>query len=275
VAVVNGEVITLSELQELTPTAEQEEVVLERLIEKKLIAQEANRLNITVSNKEVELTIQDIAHRQALTLSELKAGLAREGVEFDKYQEQMRDQILTSKLIRSRIQSQVEVSEEDLIDYYSRNPEVFREGEEVRVQQIFFPVPLAADRREAEDIHQRARKVYQRLKAEDNFQVLVEKYAQGWADRSGDDLGWVRRGTLLPSFELTAFSLKVGQISEPFRTRLGFHIIKVLGRRKAKAEPFAEVKERIREQLIKERSESLFRQWLQRLKDDSLIELKL
>jgi peptidyl-prolyl cis-trans isomerase SurA len=275
VAVVNGEVITLSELQGLTPTGEEEGEALERLIEKKLIQQEAERLNITVSEQEVEQAIQDIARRQALTLGGLKAALAREGVQFDQYQERIRDQLLTSNVIRSRIQSQIEVSEEDLIDYYARNPEVFQEGEEVRVQQIFFPLPPSSDRREAEDIHQRARKVYQQLKAEDNFQVLVEKYSQGWADRSGDDLGWVRRGTLLPSFELKAFKLKVGQISKPFRTPLGFHIIKVLGRRKAKAEPFAEVKERIREQLLQERAEGLFRQWLQRLKDDSLIELKL
>ncbi len=274
-AIVNGEVITLSELKESTPTAKQEGAVLERLIEKKLIQQEAERLNIMVSDREVELAIQDIARRQALTLSELKAALAREGVQFDQYREQMRDQILTSKLVRNKIQSQVEVSEEDLIDYYTRNPEVFQEGEEVWVQQIFFPVPPSSDRREAEDIHQKARKVYQRLKEEDNFQALVEKYSQGWTDRRGDDLGWVRRGTLLPSFELNAFKLKKGQISEPFRTELGFHIIKVLGRRKAEAEAFAQVKEWIRDKLLQERSESLFRQWLQRLKDDSMIEVKL
>ncbi len=274
-AVVNGEVITLSELKELTLPAEKEREALERLIEKRLIVQEANRLNIKVSEQEVEQAIKDIARQRALTLSTLKMVLAKEGVGFDKYQEQIRDQILTSKLIRSRIQSQVEVSKEDLIDYYSRNPEAFQKGEEIRVQQILFPVSPTSDQREWEEAYQRALKVLKKLKEGADFAALAKNYSQGPAARSGGDLGWVRRGMLLPSFELTAFNLKAGQTSEPVQTPLGFHIIKVLDKREGEAEPFEKVKAQIREHLLQEKSESLFRQWLQRLKEDSLIELKL
>ena len=272
---VNGEVITSSELRELTLPADKEREALEMLIEKRLIEQEANLLNIKVSEQEVDQAIEDIVRQRALTLSTLRMALAKEGVEFDEYQEQIRDQVLTSKLIRSRVQSQVEVSEEDIIDYYSRNPQLSQKGEEIRVQQILFLVSPTSDQREWEEAYQRAIKVHKRLKEGADFAVLAKKYSHDRAARGGGDLGWVRRGMLLPSFELTAFKLKVGEISEPVRTPLGFHIIKILDRRESEAEPFEKVKERIREHLTQERSERLFRQWLQRLKEGSLIERKL
>ncbi len=127
--------------------ADKEREALEMLIEKRLIEQEANLLNIKVSEQEVDQAIEDIVRQRALTLSTLRMALAKEGVEFDEYQEQIRDQVLTSKLIRSRVQSQVEVSEEDIIDYYSRNPQLSQKGEELRVQQILFLVSPTSDQR--------------------------------------------------------------------------------------------------------------------------------
>ncbi|UCD85829.1 MAG: peptidylprolyl isomerase [Deltaproteobacteria bacterium] len=233
VAVVNDEIITLSELRETALDDVDGKESLERLIDRKLIEQEAKRFSIEGSEQEIIF-----------------------------------------KLIRIKFQSQVEVSEEDVIDFYSHNP-LFQKREEIWVQQIFFPVSFTSDQGEWEEAHEKALKIYQRIKQGADFRVLVEKYSQGWVDRNGDDLGWVRRGTLLPAFELAAFSLEAGQVSKPIRTPMGYHIIKVRDRREGEAEAFERVKERIREYLFQEKAEKLFRQWLQKLKDDSLIERKL
>jgi len=109
----------------------------------------------------------------------------------------------------------------------------------------------------------KARELYNRIAAGEDFAALAREYSQGAGQAEGGEIGWVNRGTLIAGIEEVAFQkLSVGQVSEPFRTSMGVHIVKLEGRDPGTLLPLSSVAPRIREELTNKALEERFAKWV-------------
>jgi peptidyl-prolyl cis-trans isomerase D len=151
-----------------------------------------------------------------------------------------------------RARAQVKVSEDDLKQYYSQHISDYQVSDRVKVSHILFktegktPEEIAA-------VEKTAREVLAKIKAGADFGEMAKKYSEDSSASNGGQIGWIVRGQTVKEFEDAAFSMKPGQVSDLIKTTYGFHIIEVLDKQTAHLQTFDEVKDQIRDQLMKER----------------------
>ena len=149
------------------------------------------------------------------------------------------------------------VEEEDIRDYYDSNPEKFENPKTVQARHILIKVDQDAKPEEVENARQRAEDVFKMAKEGQDFAALARQYSEGPTKTKGGDLGTFRREAMVKPFADKAFSMKAAEISEPVRTRFGWHIIKVEKVNPAKTLSLDEAREDIRKTLKAERSKNL------------------
>ncbi|MCF8030406.1 MAG: SurA N-terminal domain-containing protein [Desulfohalobiaceae bacterium] len=146
-----------------------------------------------------------------------------------------------------------EVPEEDIRRYYERNKQDFQQKEEVKVRHILFSLQGNATEETAQEARQRMLRLRERIQAgEMDFASAAKKHSQGPSASQGGSLGWVAQGETLAPFQKAAFSLEPGQISDPVRTRKGWHLIKVEDRREGGVKPLDQVKNEVRERVARD-----------------------
>lgn len=293
VAIVNDEVIFLSELNEYgrhyfeelrkkTPPSEFPEKmskakkeVLDQLIESKLLDQEIKKKKIEVSTKDVDAAVEDLLRQNRITLDDLKMVLAKEGMSLTAYRERLRDNIGKMRLISREIKSKIVIKEEDVRKVYQERMKDLMIPLEVQVQQIFFPVPRDASRDRVAAIEKVAGEVLDKAKKGEDFAGLAKQYSQSPEGKTGGVLGFFKSKELMPELEEAVFPLKTGEVSSLVRSPEGFHIMRVMERKGGEPKPFAEVAVKIREEIMQAETDKKVREWIQTLKEKSYIEVRL
>ncbi|MCX7816250.1 MAG: SurA N-terminal domain-containing protein [Syntrophales bacterium] len=292
VAIVNNEVITLSELnaafepylknidQSLRGTEreklvdEGKKAVLNQMINTKLIEQEAKKSGITVKDEEVMGAIRETLKRKNISLEEFVVMLEREGETLDGYKKEIYNQILRQRLIGREIRAKAVVSEEEIGEYYRVHREDYEGKEAVRVKKIFLPAPAEGETRE--DIKRQIYDIYQKILAGESFEVFASKYALSpELAASGGDIGFVERGTMIPELEKEVFSLRVNEVSRVIELSHGFYILKVIDKRGAGLKPFQEVRNEIIQKIEEMKTNQLIEKWLNELRKKSYVEIRL
>jgi len=293
VALVNNEIITLSELEEAgkrlfeqvqqssLPVEKEEKLkearraVLDQLIENKLLEQEIKNRKIEVPDRDVDAAIGDILKQNQLTESELKMLLAKEGLTYPAYRRRIRDDIGKMRLINREIKSKIVIKEEEARRNYQENIARFTEAAEVKVQQIFFPVPALATEKEIAAIRKEAQSILERAHRGEDFAELARKYSQGPEASEGGVLGFFKHKELRPELEEPAFKLQPGEVSGLIKSTEGFHILRVLERKGGEPRPFAEVESQVRDEMMQAEAERQFQEWMKALKAKAYIEVRL
>jgi len=293
VALVNNELITLSELEEMgkplldevrktSSPAEREErlkkarrEVLDHLIESKLLEEEMKKKKIEVPERDVDAAIQDILKTSNLTEDGLKKALAREGMTFTVYRQKIRDELGKMRLVGREIKSKIVIEDEEVRKRYQENQEKYSEPLEVKIQQIFFPLPQDAPQDQVAAVRREGLTILERARRGDDFTQLAKVYSRGPEAGEGGVLGYFKKQELVRELEEAGFKLKPGEISDLVRSPAGFHILKVLDRKGGEPRPLAEVQNRIREEAIQEESEKKFNAWMKDLKSKAYIEIRL
>lgn len=151
----------------------------------------------------------------------------------------------------------VTVAEEDILDYYESNSEKFKNPKTVHARHILIKIAQNAKPEEVESARQRAEDVLKRAREGQDFAALARQYSEGPTKTKGGDLGTFRREAMVKPFADKAFSMEAGDISDPVRTRFGWHIIKVEKINPAKTLSLDEAREDIEKTLKTERSRNL------------------
>jgi peptidyl-prolyl cis-trans isomerase D len=151
-----------------------------------------------------------------------------------------------------RVRAEVKLSEDDLKQYYSQHISDYQVSDRVKVSHILFKTEGKTPE-EIATVEKTARDVLAQIKAGANFGDMAKKYSEDSSAAKGGEIGWIVRGQTVKEFEDAAFSMKPGQVSDLIKTTYGFHIIKVLDKQTAHLQTFDEVKDQIRDQLLKER----------------------
>jgi len=278
VAVVNMEVITLSELQAETGAEEAklrakyrgaelerrrrqlEFEALTRMIELKLQIQRARAKGVEVSDEEVAAAMKEMK-RQGEKLEDTP-----------RMKEHIRDQLTMLKVVDREVRSNLMVSDLEMQRYYIHHQSRFLMPEEFRISQILIAARPDEDRAQARS---RAASVYARLQKGEEFNDLAVTLSDGPEAVSGGNLGFLRQGELLPQIERALAGLEVGKHTDPIETPQGLHIIRLEEKTQSQFRPFAEVKMEIQGLVYQQKVEDGFQAWMADLKDKAYIEVKL
>ena len=247
VAVVNDDIISASELDaRLGRVREQlrqsgtappppdalRRQVLERLILRRLQLQIALNSGMRVDDESLNRTILRIAEQNELTLREFRDAVERDGHDFARFREEIRDDILIAEVRRRRVENQINISQGDIDDYISmmesRGAEADRHR--YRIGHILIAVPDGASSEEIDEARERAERALEELRAGADFASMAVTHSDGQKALEGGDLGW-RLASDLPTMLADAvLRLETGDVSEPVRSASGFHLVKLVDR---------------------------------------------
>ncbi|NOR25159.1 MAG: hypothetical protein GQ542_12360 [Desulforhopalus sp.] len=297
VAVINHEVITLSELEEETavvfrsitknnPDApvleameEAREVALKMMIEHRLIQQKAKTYNVTVTEQDIDDAYEKMRNGMSLSPVEFKQKLERSGLTEESYRKKLKSQILQSRLLSYDVRSKIIVTEEMILDYYDENyTSRVAKGSYYLLQMGFSwpetddPVKEAANKKETLS---RTERVYKLAKNGQDFRLLAEKFSDLPSASDGGDIGTFTLDEMAPAMRDAVATLNPGEISKIIDTPAGYQFFKLLSGEDntiVVTASFEAVKEEIREKIFDEKLKIAYAEWVKKLKEDAYIQ---
>ncbi len=245
VAVVNNEVITKLELDEQvklatrqlvrqgTPLPQQallEKQLLERMVTSKVLQQVGRETGVRVEDAQLERAIARLAQDNKMTTEAFRANMQEDGVDYNHFREEVRSEIVITRLREREVDSKIVVSDAE-IDTYLRSQQAAGKNEEYELLHILFTVPEAASPEQIQSRRARADEALAKLKGGADFKQISATYSDAPNALQGGDLGWRAPGRLPNIFVQAVTTMKVGDISTVLRSPNGFHILKLLDKR--------------------------------------------
>ncbi len=266
VAVVNDEAITLNELNARLASVERqlrtqgtplpphevlEKQVLERMIMDDIQLQYAKETSTHVDDDQLDAALQRIATANHLALPEFRAALQKDGVTWAKFREEIRDEMIISKLRERVVDSRVTVSDAEVNNYLASPEYAAGANEELNLSQILLRVPEQASPAQLASIHARAEQALAQIKRGDDFARVAASYSDAPDALSGGVIGFRPLNRLPDLYVNAAAKLQPGEVSGILRSPAGFHIIKLIARRGGAQEAKTVVETHVRHILIK------------------------
>lgn len=239
VALVNDDVVLASELEaelisvrqdleqrnvRMPPAEELRRQVLERLIMQTLQLNVAERRGIRVDSATLDAAVRQVAERNGLSLTGLRDALEAQGLDMARFREQLRREIIISRLRQQVMNQRVDVTEQEIQQFIERNSSLDRE---YHLEQILISVPEAASANAIAEARERANAVVERLDAGESFARVAAAESDARNALEGGDMGW-RPASQLPQAGADAIrELEPGQYTSPLRTPAGFQIYRL------------------------------------------------
>ena len=248
--------------------------VLDRLIDDELILQQASELKLSVTNEQVDQSIDEIKKQNSLDDDQLREALRGQGMSMAGYRADLKRQLLRYRVLNIAVGSRVSISDEEVKGYYERH---MKEGGnvQVRASHIFVAIPDGADASTVAEKQAWAQKLLDRARGGEDFAKLAKQYSDDPATRGdGGDLGSFGKDMLPKAIEEIVFSMKVGELAGPVRADRGFHVIKLVSRTVKDAKPLAEVQDDIRIQLRQKEMEKQTKSYLAELRKKTLVDVR-
>ncbi|MFG3696099.1 peptidylprolyl isomerase [Stutzerimonas stutzeri] len=283
VAIVDNDVIMQSQLDqrlreveqtiekrgaEMPPRDVMQQQVLERLITENLQLQIGERSGIRISDEELNQAMATIAQRNNMSLDQFRAALERDGLSLDTAREQIRREMVISRVRQRRIGERIQVSKQEVENFLASDLGKMQLSEEYRLANILIPVPESADSTAIQAAEKTARDTYEQLQNGADFAKLAVSRSASENALEGGDMGWRKAAQLPPPFDTEVSTMNVGDFTQPVRTPPGFILLKVLDKRGGDNQVREEV--HVRHILIKPsqiRSDEESRRLVQRLRD--------
>jgi len=290
VAIVNGEIITLYELNKrvaeytgkdpmLLKKYDEEKYrqicrkVLEMLIENKLAESKAKELGLKVSESDVDSEIRRIEREQGVTHKEFLKMLKEHGISYQEYRKQIKREIERMQIVEFEVKSRIVIPEEKIKEYYEKHKDQFATEEKVRISAIFLKAKDPNDPDEMRRLMRRAEVIMERLKAGQDFSELAEEFSEGPGAEEGGDLGYFKVSELDPELRKIIENMKVGDVSGPIIRPFGIQIIKLIDKKKAGVKPLEEVRDYIYRILYNKEVEKRYSSWLNELRKKAYIKI--
>ena len=251
IAVVNDDVITRNELDErLRVVARQlqkqgtplpapevlEKQILERMILDMLQAQFAKENGVRVDETQLDLAITRIAQQNNFpSLAEFRAKLEADGVDFKKFREEIRSEIISTRLREREVESKLIISDSEVDSYLANKAKMSGAEEELHLAHILVVVPEQASAEKIQAARDKADQALSQLKGGADFAQVAAGYSDAKDALKGGDLGWRPSDRLPPLFAAELQKLQPGQVTAVLRSPNGFHILKLVERRSGNA----------------------------------------
>ncbi len=287
VAEVNDEVITLSELKSLEVSMRRNDPgslserggldpdqLLDQLVDKKIKLQRAKELGIRVSDEAVAKAIDDICAQAGITRDVLQEKLTAEGISLSGYQEDIRDQIVMTRLINTEIRSRIVILPEELQDYYARHEERYLIVSQKRLLRILKTVPPEATDAQKRLLREQMETFRTQILSGESFRTLASLHSEGPERRDGGELGYFTADELREELAEVVRQMNPGDLSPVLELGDGLTLLMVDDARQATPPSFEEVEDKIREAVYQEKLTKRYAEWIRDLRDNAFIEIK-
>ena len=289
-AVVNDDIILLSELdQALAPVRmqlekagypeverniileNQKKIAIKGLIDQKLTDQQIKKYGISVSDEQVDNSIERIKAVNNMTDADLKRVLEMEGLSYDAYRKQIKTQMLQSRLINIEVKSKIVVTDQDIQAYYDANHAQYAGQTKYHLRQLLLRVdsPLDAER---ERVRRQMETIEKQLKNGASFVELAKAHSQAATADDGGDLGFFEARLLAAPIREALSVLKAGQFTSIVETEQGYQIFYV-EEISSTGRSLEQASQEIEEKLLAEAREKRFQAWLEELRQRAHIEI--
>src|SRR5271167_4381400 len=293
IARVNSEIVTGSELrhskdevrQELRQQnadkadalfATREKDVLRYLIDQQLLLQKAKDKAIT-GDTELIKRLDDMRKQMNLaSMDELEKAAKEQGVSYEDFKQNMKNQILTQLVIRNEVQPKIQVTKEEEKKYYEEHQKDFEHPERVRLSEILVSTEKVqpGDQAGVAAVGQKAQQLIEQVRGGAAFDEVAKNSSDGPTAAQGGDLGFFKRGTLAKELEDKTFAMKAGETGDVVRTKQGFLILKVTEHEQAGVPPLKDVEGQIGDTLYYQKLQPALRDYLTKLREDAYIYIR-
>ncbi len=242
VAVANDDVITQAQLIQQVTFVKQNltkqqiplpsdkvlrKQVLEHMISFSLQKQLAEKYGMKVTDADVDRALQSIAEGQKMSLEQLRAAAAADGVDFNDFRQQIHEQILIQHVQQSALQDKIKVSDQEIDDYLRVLKAQLMQPKVYHIQDILIALPESPTSEQIQAAKQRAENLMQSLRQGANFDQLAVAESAGEEALQRGDLGWRRLAELPTIFVEPVKNKQKGDLIGPIRADNGFHILKI------------------------------------------------
>lgn len=277
VAVINNEIITLTEYEEQArrngvklENLDANLNFLEQIVDKTIIEQEAQKMGIVVTDAEVKQTIKEMQSYYNINKQDIEQSIKQQNLTEEGFEDQWKFQLMTRKLIQTEIKGNIAITDEEVAEYYKKTygnePEKGSINESEIAHILIKKAPGAA---------QLASQIAGRAKKGENFAKLAQQHSQDeMTAASGGVLGYFRKGDLVDPLDQAVQNAKVNEVVGPVESPAGLHIIKILNRQETKSGISKTYANEIRSILFNQKAEEILKNYLARIKNSAYIERK-
>ena len=292
VAVVNDDIILLSELDESFKSyadrimahgysLEEErrtlfnvrEEILNQLIDQKLTDQQIKRSKITVSDNEIDNSIERLKEANFFTDEELRGMLDAEGLTMEEYRKRIKDQILRAKLVNFEIKSKIVITKEDIESYYKSHSDKYSEIKKYRLSNIIMKVPSFASEEEKLGVLEKMEMVLAKLKTGEPFSEIANSYSESSFFSDAGGLGLFEIKELSPRIQEAIKDMKAGEFTPVLDTDQGYQIFYIQEIVNVPGKSLEEASPEIEDILYKEIVDKKFLSWIDKLREMSHIKI--
>lgn len=295
VAVVNEDIITLSELQAETTTIyktlgkdnsaknlleamdEARELALNKMIDQTLMEQKARQFNLTVTDQEIDAAYNRMKNNMSLSPSQFRSKLSKSGISVEQYRTKLRNNILQSKIVSIDIRSKIVITDEMIHAYYDQHyTSQMNKGDYYLLQMGFTWDNSDASRHEInkEKTLSLARRIHKLIKEGQDFKTLAKKFSDLPSASDGGDIGIFTLDDMAPAMQAAVKDLQPGELSSIVELQSGYQFFKLLS---ADAEaivvtsPYEANKAEIRDKLYAIKMKEAYKAWVKELKASAYI----
>jgi len=296
IARVNNQIITRSEYQrskeQLKTEAQQqggadadklyaarEKDVLRDLIDQQLLLERGKDLDITADTQLIKRLDEMRKQMNLGSMEELEKAAEAQGVAFEDFKQNLRNQIITQQVIGREVGSRLSITKEEEQKFYEEHKSEMEQPEQIRLSEILVSTEkggadAAADPQQIAAAQAKAEDLLTQIRGGTSFEEIAKKSSGGPTASQGGDLGYFKRGTLAKELEDTTFAMKPGDTSDVIRTKQGFVILKVTEHQNAGVPAMSEIEPRIQDALYMQKLQPALRAYLQMLREDAYLDIK-
>ena len=296
VARVNNQIITRSEYlrskDELRKEAQQQDPVnaekiiadrdkdvLRDLIDQQLLLEKGKELGITADTELIKKLDQMRKDMNLDSMEELEKAAQAQGVSFEDFKQNMRNQIITQQVIGREVGSRLNITKDDEQKFYDEHKTELDQPEEIRLSEILISTEKKPnDNRDETQVLQaaqdKANTLLDEIKKGAKFEDVAKKSSDGPSAAQSGELGYFKRGTLAKELEDKTFAMKPGEVSDVVRTKQGFIILKVSEHHEAGVPPLNQIQQRIQDAVYMQKLQPALRDYLTKLREDAFIDYK-
>jgi peptidyl-prolyl cis-trans isomerase SurA len=295
VARVNNEVITRSEFEHSKVSAEEDakndcqnrctpeqlktriedlqKNALRDLIDQSLLVQRAKDMGVSVEPDVIKQLDQIRIENKLPSMEALEEAVSKQGLNWEDFKNNIRNGLLTKKVIGSEVGSHINVPKEEVQKYYDEHKAEFMRPEQVALRSIEVNT-AGKDEAEVAELKKKAETARKRIQDGEDFGEIAKRYSDGSTAKQGGYLGMYKRGELSKELEDTVFKMKKNELTDVMETKQGFLIMQVMEHYDEGEQSLSKVDNEIQNKLYEQRMEPALREYLKTLREESYVVIK-
>jgi peptidyl-prolyl cis-trans isomerase SurA len=216
----------ISQGRKIPPEVSLNRQVLELMINKSILRQQADSRGVVITDTQLNSTLQNMARRNQMNLTQFRSALINSGIDYNSFRQEIRDELAINHIKNQYALQNVDVSDQEVEDFLARNSEN-NNAEEYKLSHILIALPDAASSEQVSKARESIEKIKQDIQQGADFAQQASEFSAGGNALQGGDLGWRKLAEIPSLFANIIPKMKIGAISEVLRSASGFHIVRL------------------------------------------------